>query len=184
MDARTVQRTQLGRPALPALWDGRVARPVRRRMPLKSVRFLAITLTALACVPAGAHLFALPNKMGLEEDAYFAVQSIYRGWALFGGVLIAAFVVNGVLAFSMRGRPMPFWLAVIGCLMIAATIEIFIRWVYPANELTRNWTAIPANWETLRQQWEYGQAANAILTFIGLCAVTGSVVLDEGVEEL
>ena len=73
---------------------------------------------------------------------------------------------------------------VIGCLMIAATIEIFIRFVYPANELTQNWTAVPADWEMLRQQWEYGQAANAILTFIGLCAVTGSVVSDEGVEEL
>src|SRR5215467_10757611 len=183
MDARTVQRTQLGRPALPVRWEGAVARP-RRRMPLKSVRFLAITLTALAFVPAGAHLFALPNKIGLEEDTYFAVQGIYRGWALFGAVLIAAFIANGVLAFSMRGRPMPFWLAVIGCLMIAATIEIFIRWVDPANELTRDWTAIPANWERLREQWEYGQAAGAILTFIALCAVTGAVVSDEGVEEL
>jgi hypothetical protein len=153
-------------------------------MPLKSVQFLAITLTALAFVPTGAHLFALPNTIGLEEGTYFAVQSIYRGWALFGGVLIAACLVNAMLAFCMRGRPMPFWLAVIGCLMIAAAIEIFIRWVYPANALTQNWTAVPANWEMLRQQWEYGHAANAILTFIGLCAVTGAVVTDHASGEL
>jgi hypothetical protein len=39
-------------------------------------------LTALALVPAGAHLFELPNKIGLSQDRYFIVQSIYRGWAL------------------------------------------------------------------------------------------------------
>jgi hypothetical protein len=41
-------------------------------------------LTAPALVPVGAHLFELPNKIGLSEEHYFLVQSIYRGWALFG----------------------------------------------------------------------------------------------------
>jgi hypothetical protein len=30
-------------------------------------------------VPSGAHLFALPNKIGLAQDQYFVVQNIYRG---------------------------------------------------------------------------------------------------------
>jgi hypothetical protein len=33
-------------------------------MPLRIVQFLSIILTALALVAGGAHLFALPNKIG------------------------------------------------------------------------------------------------------------------------
>jgi len=32
-------------------------------------------LTALALVPGGAHLFALPNKISLSESDYFIAQS-------------------------------------------------------------------------------------------------------------
>jgi hypothetical protein len=35
---------------------------------------LAIILTAIALVPSGAHLFALPNKIGLAQDDYFVAQ--------------------------------------------------------------------------------------------------------------
>jgi hypothetical protein len=42
-------------------------------MGLKTTQFLAPVVTALALVPAGAHLFALPNKLGLSEAQYFTV---------------------------------------------------------------------------------------------------------------
>jgi len=51
---------------------------------------MALMLTALALVPAGTHLLALPNKIGLPQDQYFIVQGIYRGWAFLGAVLMAA----------------------------------------------------------------------------------------------
>ena len=56
-------------------------------------------LTALALVPAGAHLFELPNKIGLAQDQYFIVQSIYRR---LGAVRDRA--VPGVLAADARPR--------------------------------------------------------------------------------
>ncbi|HYI89366.1 MAG TPA: DUF1772 domain-containing protein, partial [Beijerinckiaceae bacterium] len=59
-------------------------------MVLQTTRFLGVVLTALALVPAGAHLFELPNKVGLSQEHYFIVQGIYRGWALFGLVLFPA----------------------------------------------------------------------------------------------
>jgi hypothetical protein len=52
---------------------------MERMMAVQMVRFLAIVLTALALVPAGAHVFALPNKIGLPQEEYFVVQGIYRG---------------------------------------------------------------------------------------------------------
>ena len=55
-------------------------------MRLKIVQFLAVVLTALALVPGGAHVFALPNKVGLAADSISLFRtSIADGacWALF-----------------------------------------------------------------------------------------------------
>ena len=55
-------------------------------MALRLVQFLAIILTALALVPSGTHLAALPNKIAMAQAAYFVARQIYSGWALFGSV--------------------------------------------------------------------------------------------------
>src|SRR6516162_5226828 len=60
-------------------------------MALRVIQFLAIILTALALVPSGAHLAALPDKMTMTQAAYFVAQQVYAGWALFGIVLFGAF---------------------------------------------------------------------------------------------
>jgi hypothetical protein len=144
---------------------------------LRLVQFLAIVLTALSLVPAGAHLAELPNKIGLDQKAYFAVQNMYRGWALFGIVLFGPLAANLALATMLRRQRAPFWLALAGFLLMAATLVIFFMWTYPANQATSNWTVVPANWQQLRTTWEYAHATNAVLTFLALCAVTWSVLL-------
>jgi hypothetical protein len=55
-------------------------------------------------VPSGAHLFALPNKIGLAQDQYFVVQNIYRGWALFGIVLFGALIAKSCTR-DLAARP-------------------------------------------------------------------------------
>ena len=50
-------------------------------MALQLIQFLAIILTALALVPSGAHLAALPNKIAMAQAA---APQICAGWALFG----------------------------------------------------------------------------------------------------
>jgi hypothetical protein len=57
---------------------------------LRALQFVAVILTALGFVPGGAHLFELPNKIALSERDYLVAQSIYRGWALFGSIIVAA----------------------------------------------------------------------------------------------
>ena len=146
-------------------------------MSLRIVQFLAVVLTALSLVPAGAHLFELPNKIGLAQDEYFIVQSIYRGWALFGIVLFGALAANLALAIMVRRQRTSFWPAFVAFLLVAATLVIFFTWTYPANQATSNWTVAPANWQELRMQWEYAHATNAVLTFLALCALTWSVLL-------
>ena len=140
-------------------------------MVLKTIQFLALILTALALVPGGAHLFELPNKIALPEEQYFIVQNIYRGWALFGLVLFPALTANLVLAILLRRQRAAFCFALAGFFGIAATLVIFFVWTYPANVATSNWTVVPAAWETLRRQWEYAHAVNAVITFAAFCAV-------------
>jgi hypothetical protein len=144
---------------------------------LKAVQFVAIVLTALALVPGGAHFFALPNKIWLGQAAYFTTQGIYAGWALFGVALFGAVAANAVLAILVREQRGPMLLAAFAALAIAATLAIFFTWTFPANQATANWTTQPNNWETLRTQWEYSHAVNAIITFLAFCAVTLSALL-------
>jgi hypothetical protein len=71
---------------------------------MRIIHAIATLLTALTLVPGGAHLFEMPNKLGLDSEQYFIVQQIYRGWALFGFVIIAAFVANATLALLQWKR--------------------------------------------------------------------------------
>lgn len=139
---------------------------------MRAVLFIAVTLTALALVPGGAHLFALPNKIGLAADAYFTVQGIYRGWSLFGIVLFGALAANLAAAILLRHQRVPFRLALAAFFLVGATLAIFFVWTWPANQATSNWTLVPQNWEALRRDWEYAHAVNAVLTFIALCCAT------------
>lgn len=147
---------------------------------MRAAQFFAVVLTALALVPAGAHLFELPNKIDLPQEEYFIVQNIYRGWALFGVVLIGALIADLTLALMLRGRRGPFLLALAGFILMTATLAVFFTWTFPANQATSNWTVVPDAWRALRTQWEYAHATNAVLTFIALCCVTLSVVLTRG----
>ncbi len=141
-------------------------------MALRVVQFLAVMLTALALVPGGAHLFVLLNKINLTAEQYFIVQNIYRGWNLFAFVLIPAVIVNFVMAILLRGHGRASGMAFLAGACLVATLGIFFIWIEPANRATDYWTTIPAEWQSLRQQWEYGHAINAVITFVALCSAT------------
>ncbi len=137
------------------------------------VSFIALVLTAIALIPAGAHVFEMSGKMKLGRDAYFVVQGLYRGWAFFGIAIVGAFLAclaNAVLPGNQRDRLFSLFAA----LMIAASLAIFFAYVYPANQITRNWTTISANWKNLRYQWEWGHAVSAVFTSLAFLALAWS----------
>ncbi|MFE0015865.1 DUF1772 domain-containing protein [Mesorhizobium sp. NPDC059054] len=143
----------------------------------KIIQFLAIVLSALALVPAGAHLAALPNKIGLPQTAYFTVQGIYYGWAILGLLWPGALAMNVLLAICVRSQGGPFWAALLAALCFVLMLVIFVLWTLPANQATQNWTTVPANWQLLRRQWEYSHAVNTVLVFAALCLATLSALL-------
>ena len=137
---------------------------------MRTIHAIAVILTAIALVPSGAHLAELPNKLSLDRSQYFVVQQIYRGWALFGVLIIAALLANVIFAILCWRRRESFTLPLIAALAISVSFVVFFLWVYPGNVATDNWINIPANWQELRTRWEFGHAAGAALVFIALCS--------------
>jgi hypothetical protein len=144
---------------------------------LAFLKVLALVLTALILVPSAAHLFELPGKIGLDRDAYFTVQGIYSGWALFGAPIIAAILTNGMLFLALRRHdPVAARWALASAVLIAASLAIFFTWTFPANQATANWTTMPESWEPLRLEWEYSHAANALVVFAAFLATAIAAV--------
>jgi len=137
-------------------------------MTLRTIQLLAILVSALALIPSGAHLAALPNKIGMAQAEYFTVQGIYRGWAILGWLWPPAFAMNAGLAISSRAQHWPFWSAALASLCYVLMLVIFLIWTQPANQATQNWTIMPENWLLLRQQWEYSHAVNAVIAVLAL----------------
>ena len=118
-----------------------------------------------------AHLFELPNKIDLGRDAYFTVQGNYRGWNQLAYVLAIEFVsIIAIIILSRDDRQVRLW-ATVALLSLVAAQAVFWTFTYPANVATNNWTAIPADWETLRRQWEYSHAAGAIFQLIAMTSL-------------
>lgn len=141
---------------------------------LMLVEFLAVVLTALALVPAMAHVMQLPNKLPMTREAYLIAQRVYRGWNLSGIVVVAALVATLVLLLSVEGDA--FVPALVAFLAIGATQVIFWSITNPVNRLTRNWTRAPDDWKRLRDRWEMSHAASAVLNFIAIVSVTVAVL--------
>ena len=80
------------------------------------VAFCALFFSAVALVPAAAHLSELPNKLHLDRDDYLTVQQVYRGWALFGGAVVAALASTVAFAWTLRGQRSLFRLALCAAL--------------------------------------------------------------------
>jgi hypothetical protein len=140
------------------------------------VRWLAIASVAVCLIPAGAHLFEMPNKLALAASDYMVVQQIYRGWALFGIAVFAALgstLAHTVLVWRQASAR---WFSLTSFLAIALTQGIFWTLTYPMNALTRNWTVTPQDLEAVRRQWEYSHALNALLTFIALMLIVAAAL--------
>lgn len=146
-------------------------------MTLKLIQFLAIVFAALSFAPAAAHAFAMMNKIGMNQSDYFAAQDAYKRWDLLGWSYLGALVFPMALAWMMRGEGLSFWLAVFGFAAIVSALIVFFIWVFPGNQATQNWTVAPENWRELRTRWEYGHAANAVIIFASLCALTAAATV-------
>ena len=138
--------------------------------------FVALLASALVLGPALAHLFELPNKIGLPREEYFIVQKAYRGWSQLGWLLLIQVAALVAAAYMARAEPRTLTLVILALVSVLAAQLVFWLFTYPANVATTNWTLPPASWEQLRRQWEYSHAAGAILQLLAFCLLVLAVL--------
>jgi hypothetical protein len=127
--------------------------------------------TSLALGAALAHAYALPNKIGLDRDAYLTVQGIYQGWNRLALVLLAQLIGILGVAILWRRQPHVLWPALTALVCLISAQVVFWVWTAPANAATDNWTRLPEHWELLRRDWEFSHLAGAgfqLLAMAGL----------------
>ncbi len=147
----------------------------QRAQVLSATQLVGIVLLTLALVPTGAHLFELPNKLAMAPHDYLIAQASYRGWALFGIVVIGAIAFSGLHAYLVRANRAAFrWSLVAPACLVAAQV-IFWTFTYPMNVLTDNWTVMPFDLEGARRQWEFSHAAASVFNLGALVAMVLSV---------
>jgi hypothetical protein len=100
---------------------------------LQLTNFSAQLFTALALIPAGAHLAEVVHKLRFTESEYRVVQQIYAGWSLLGIVMAAAILSTLLLAVDLRNQPRAFVPAVVASTCLAGTQVIFWGLTFPVN---------------------------------------------------
>lgn len=131
------------------------------------LRFITILFVTITLGTLLAHLFALPRKINLSKENYQLVQQLYRGWSWIGFAEIGAILltIGWVYNDQKRKRTFPYLLTAALCFIIS--LAVFFLFTFPANRATHNWLQLPANWETLKKQWEYSHAARAVINLAG-----------------
>lgn len=137
---------------------------------------LGLLFSALTLAPLMAHLLEMQAKMGLSRADYQTAQQLYAGWDALGFVIVGALLSTLAYAWAVRSHLHQALLALLsfGCLL--GTQVLFWTWTYPANQATRNWTSLPADWMELRLQWESSHAASAGLALLALITLILAVV--------
>jgi hypothetical protein len=141
---------------------------------VQMIEFAAVMTTALALVPAMAHVLELPNKIHMQREEYLNAQRLYRGWQFVGIAVVAALISTILLLRTSSGQDVVF--SSIAVLSVLATQVVFWVFTFPVNRRTRNWTAVPTDWQVLRDRWEYSHATSAVFNLLALICVTRAVL--------
>jgi len=149
-------------------------------MTLKTARFASLLLTALATGVAFCHLLELPNEMGLPASTWLEVQKVlYNGFGrIVGPAEYVALIATVVVLLLVRKRRTIFVLTLTAALCIAVALIVWVSFVGPANLRVDTATSVPIDWMQVRDQWEYGHAARAVLFIVGLVTLLLSMLAD------
>jgi hypothetical protein len=133
---------------------------------------------ALVTGLAFAHVLELPQKMSYDADEYARVQhSLYAYFAYVGGPLeVLSIVLAAIVAVMVRRDGMVFRWTLAGACLLAAGLAEWAAVVQTANNKMAAWTAgnVPADWEAVRDQWEFGHVGHFVLFGTGLALLLWS----------
>src|SRR5215207_9453425 len=125
-------------------------------MLLKTWRFVTVLLTALSAGLSFAHLLELPPRV-YYFDAQLWVATTTKGlYALFGTVgavaEVGSILTAVVLTILVRGRGSTFYLSLVGTVLAALALALWLVFIAPVNAELATWspTSFPEDWARYR----------------------------------
>jgi hypothetical protein len=150
---------------------------------LKPLRFVNLLLVVLTFGLTWCHVVELPGKLRLTGSQWLDVQhNLYVGFGPpFGAPIeVAAIVSTWWLLFLVRRRrPAAGW-TLAAALSTTLGLVVWFLLVSPMNAILSGWTAqnLPADWISVRNQWEIGHATHSALFGVGFGTLIAALLAE------
>jgi hypothetical protein len=146
---------------------------------LTAVRAVSVCATTLILGMLLAHVLELVPKRDLNYAGYYAAQlNLYRFWGPVASVLepLALLSTAALAAMTWRGRRP----AAVAALCQAIALVLFFTVVNPVNSKQSGWSAAapPADWQQVRDTWEYGHAVRFVLYAVAFGCLLAALLAD------
>ena len=153
----------------------------------RTLAVAALTVAALSLGLSFAHLgealprvFAWPPELWREATVFGGQFAVF---APLGAVLDAGTVLlAGMLAWRTQGEWRRFRPALAACLLYALGLAVWFAWVAPANAALATWVPgpLPDDFFVVRDRWESGHAAIAMIKLTGFVALAWAIAAGRG----
>ena len=152
-------------------------------MSVRTLRFLALLLTALTLGLAFCHVMELPGKLRLAGPDWLTVQHnlyIAFGPPIGAGIEVGAIALTWLTALLVHHRRPAFAWTLAAAVSITAALVAWGLVVAPANTVINAWTAttLPPDWTAWRWRWELGHALHAVLLALAFTTLSASILAE------
>ena len=156
-------------------------------MKLKLAQFSTIILFALVMGVFWGTWFALSRSIVTFRPQTFLDigQTAIRNLAVPMRILMPLTLVSALILLALLPkRSTAFALAVAGFLLMVCALIVTLAVEVPIDNQIKVWTiaTLPADWQALRERWEFYHALRTFVSIAALAAVTGSALLDRSVK--
>ena len=147
---------------------------------LRAHRLLALALTIVTFVMVASHPLELWGKLRLDGPTWLAVH--HNLYVAFGPVAAVtepgALIALATLAWRERQRGWRWMPSALGGAAVALGLVVWGSFTHRANQALNAWTAatLPADWTSVRNQWEISHAVHAALVALALAVLLSSLV--------
>src|SRR5262245_57131230 len=152
-------------------------------MKLKLAQFSTIILFALVMGVFWGTWFALSRSIvAFRPQTFLDIgQTAIRNLAVPMSILMPLALVSALILLALLPRrSMAFALAVSGFVLMACALVVTLTVEVPIDNQIKVWSVstLPADWQTLRDRWEFYHALRTFLSIAALASVTASALAD------
>ncbi len=154
---------------------------------MKSMRYANLFLVALTMGLVFAHVMEIPGKLRFDGATWLVVQhNLYIAFGVVGAAIeLAAIATSWALVLVVRRNRHTLVWTIFGAVAVSAGLADWFVLVSPANAVLNGWSAqtLPADWTSIRDQWETGHAIHFALFALGFGALLAAVIRETPARE-